>query len=88
MTLQDLINKANLFYGVDVTLPAKFSSDSFEARCITTYHAIKKMRTPYRDLMDCMNADRQELRLMWLYAEGNLGVVSKRREYQTFMNTL
>lgn len=88
MTLQDLITKANLYFGVDVSMPARFSSDSFEPRCLTTYHAIKDMKVSYQDLMDGMNADRTELRLMWLYAEGNLGVVSKRREYQTFKNTL
>lgn len=88
MTVQDLITKANLFFGVDVSLPTRFSSDSFEARCLTTYHAITSMRVPYSELMEAMTADRTELRLMWLYAEGNLGVVKKRREYQSFKQTL
>lgn len=88
MTVQQLITKANLFFGVDVSLPTKFSSDSFEPRCLTTYHAITSMRVSYPELMEALDADRTELRLMWLYAEGNLGVVQKRRQYQSFKNTL
>ena len=88
MTLQQLINKANLYYGVDVSTPASFSHDSFEARCLTAYYAITQMKATYTDLSKAMGSDRNELRLMWLYAEGNLGVVNKRREYKAFTNTL
>jgi len=88
MTLQQLINKANLHFGVDVSSPASFSQDSFEARCLTTYYAITQMKATYNDLSKAMQSDRNELRLMWLYAEGNLGVVNKRREYKAFTNTL
>lgn len=88
MTLQQLINKANVHFGIDVTMPSSFSDDAFEPRCLTTYYAITQMKAPYSELAELMQSDRIELRLMWLYAEGNLGVVNKRREYKAFTNTL
>lgn len=88
MTVQELITKANSHFGIDVTMPTNFSDDGFEPRCLTTYYAIKKLKAPYKELAAQMNSDRNELRLMWLYAEGNLGVVNKRREYKAFTNTL
>jgi hypothetical protein len=88
MTLQQLIEKANSHFGIDVTMPTNFSGDGFEPRCLTTYYAITNMKAPYNKLADVMKSDRNELRLMWLYAEGNLGVVNKRRAYKAFTNTL
>ena len=39
---------------------------------------------PYKDLAKVMNSDNIELRLMWLFAEGNMGVVQSRNRYIKF----
>ncbi len=88
MTLQQLIEKANVHFGIDVTMPSTFSDDAFEPRCLTTYYAITQMKAPYSELADLMKSDRIELRLMWLYAEGNMGVVQSRNRYRDFISNL
>lgn len=88
MELSHLIKKANEFYNVDVTQKIKFADKAFIPKCLTVRHAIVEMKTPYIDLMEAFESDRNELRLMWLYADGHLGLVKTRRQHKQFLSTL
>jgi len=88
MTTQELIRKASAHFGADVAAPCKFGGDTFDERCMTAYYAIKELNKPYKELASLMNSDNIELRLMWLYAEGNMGVVQSRNRYKNFISTL
>tara|TARA_R110002074_G_scaffold28743_2_gene82807 strand:+ start:800 stop:1066 length:267 start_codon:yes stop_codon:yes gene_type:complete len=87
MTAEDIVNKASVHFGHDVTVPASVGSKTFTSRCMTTYCAVRK-KIPYALLTSALNADRTELRLMWLFAEGNMDIPSYSRQYKDFLITL
>lgn len=88
MTAQELILKASTHFGVDVAPHCKFGGTTFDERCMTAYYAIKELHIPYKELAGAMGSDNLELRLMWLYAEGNMGVVQSRNRYRDFISNL
>jgi len=88
MTANELIVKSSLHFGIDVAQPCAFGKGAFSERCMTAYYAIKELHMPYRELADAMGSDNIELRLMWLYAEGNMGVVQSRNRYKEYILNL
>jgi hypothetical protein len=84
MTPHEFITKASLHFGSDMGQKCKFGGATFDERCMTAYYAIKELHMPYKDLAKVMNSDNIELRLMWLFAEGNMGVVQSRNRYIKF----
>jgi|TARA_R110002126_G_scaffold29059_2_gene96468 hypothetical protein len=88
MTPEELILKSSLHFGIDVSVPSAFGKGAFQERCMTTYYAIKELHMPYKDLSLVMSSDNMELRLMWLYAEGNMGVVQSRNRYKEYISNL
>lgn len=84
MTPHEYIIKANAHFGLDIGEPCKFGGATFDERCMTAYYAIKELHMPYKDLAKVMNSDNIELRLMWLFADGNMGVVQSRNRYKEF----
>lgn len=84
MTPQEYIIKASIHFGADMGQPCKFNGPCFNERCMTAYYAINELHMPYKDLARVMNSDNIELRLMWLMAEGNMGVVQSRNRYKEF----
>jgi hypothetical protein len=89
MTGQELITRANVHFGIDITKCKDFSKDGFADRCFTAYYAITELNMPYTELANALDEqDRTKLRLMWLYAEGLMGVVQSRNRYKQFTLTL
>ena len=46
MKAQELINRANLHFGIDVTKCKDFGKDGFTDRCFTAYYAITELKMP------------------------------------------
>ena len=88
MTAQELILKSNLHFGIDVSLPTAYGKGAFKERCMTAYYAINELHMPYKELGLAMGSDNLELRMMWLYAEGNMGVVQSRNRYKEYILNL
>jgi|TARA_R100001510_G_C7649406_1_gene206818 hypothetical protein len=89
MTGQELITRANVHFGIDITKCKDFGKDGFADRCFTAYYAITELNMPYTELANAIDEqDRTKLRLMWLYAEGLMGVVQSRNRYKQFTLTL
>lgn len=87
MTAEEIVEKASVHFGHDVTAPAGVGTKTFTSRCMTTYCAVRE-KIPYDSLTSAMNADRTELRLMWLFAEGNMDIPSYSKSYKDFLITL
>jgi len=88
MTVQELITKSSNHFGIDVSLPCAFGKDAFVERCMMAHYAIKELHMPYKELSKAMGSDNIELRLMWLYAEGIMGVVPSRNRYKEYISNL
>jgi hypothetical protein len=88
MTAHELVTKSSQHFGIDVSLPCAFGKGSFTERCMTAYYAIKELHLPYKELSKVMSSDNIELRLMWLYAEGLMGVVPSRNRYKEYISNL
>ena len=88
MNFNDVVSKANEFWGVTISEDTKYSAKAFVPKCLAVLYAIKEQKTPYSEMMQVYKTDRTDLRLMWLYAEGSLGVVKTRREYNEFVKHL
>lgn len=88
MKNEEVIIKANKFFGTDVTRPPLYEAPLWDAKVSVVRYLVGERGVPYKDLNALLNCTSNELWLLRVHGDNKMMIPSFRNKYNQFIETI